>query len=186
MSRQRISFGASCGPHVSALLCLVLLVAAAVVRLAAEDWPEWRGKGRLGVWNETGILEKFPPSGLPATWRTPIHAGYSAPVVAGGRVFVTDSRRVKANQAIERAVALNETTGQILWTHEWDTNYSGLQLVYATGPRAAPTVDGDRVYVLGAMGRLFALGVKSGKVLLGQQRLSLPMPQVARRRTDEL
>ena len=165
MSGQRIPFGASCGPHVSALLCLVLLAAAAVVRLAAEDWPEWRGKGRLGVWSETGILDTFPSSGLAATWRTPIHAGYSAPVVAGGRVFVTDSRRVKANQAIERAVALDETTGQILWTHEWDTNYSGLQLVYATGPRAAPTVDGDRVYVLGAMGRLFALDVKSGKVL---------------------
>src|SRR5439155_472520 len=23
----------------------------------AEDWPEWRGKGRAGVWNETGILD---------------------------------------------------------------------------------------------------------------------------------
>ena len=26
----------------------------------AEDWPEHRGKGRMGAWNETGILEKFP------------------------------------------------------------------------------------------------------------------------------
>ena len=38
----------------------------------AEDWPEWRGKGRTGVWNETGILEKFPAGGLTAAWRTPI------------------------------------------------------------------------------------------------------------------
>jgi outer membrane protein assembly factor BamB len=165
MRRQLISLGAPCRRHVSALLCLVLLIAVAGARLAADEWPEWRGKGRLGVWNETGILDTFPASGLPATWRTPIYAGYSGPVVAGGRVFVTDSRRVKANQAIERAVALDETTGRILWTHEWDTNYSGLQLVYAIGPRASPTVDGDRVYVLGAMGRLFALDVKSGRVL---------------------
>ena len=27
---------------------------------AAEDWPEFRGKGRTGEWRETGLLEKFP------------------------------------------------------------------------------------------------------------------------------
>lgn len=27
-------------------------------RLWADDWPEIQGKGRRGVWNETGILEK--------------------------------------------------------------------------------------------------------------------------------
>jgi outer membrane protein assembly factor BamB len=134
-------------------------------RLVADDWPEWRGKGRLGVWNETGILDTLPAGGLPVSWRTPIYAGYAGPAVADGRVFVTDSRRVKANQAIERAVALDERTGQVLWTKEWQTNYSGLQLVYAIGPRATPTVDGDRVYVLGAMGNLLALDVATGRVI---------------------
>ena len=138
---------------------------AGVIPLAAEDWPEWRGRSRAGVWNESGVIDTFPSGGLTAGWRTPIHAGYAGPAVAGGRVFVTDSRRIKANQAIERAVALDEQSGRILWTHEWETNYSGLQLVYAIGPRATPTVDEDRVYVLGAMGRLFALDVKSGRVL---------------------
>lgn len=145
------------------IACAVLL--AATARLAAEDWPEWRGRGRSGVWNETGVLDTFPPEGLTAAWRTPVHAGYSGPAVSGGRVFVTDSRRVKANQAVERALALDEKSGRILWAHEWETNYSGLQLVYAIGPRATPTVDGDRVYVLGAMGNLLALDVKTGGVL---------------------
>jgi outer membrane protein assembly factor BamB len=140
-------------------------IVAAGVSLAAEDWPEWRGRSRAGVWNESGVIDTFPAGGLTARWRTPIHAGYAGPAVAGGRVFVTDSRRIKANQAIERAIALDEQSGRVLWTHEWDTNYSGLQLVYAIGPRATPTVDEDRVYVLGAMGRLFALDVTSGRVL---------------------
>src|SRR5262245_4526177 len=144
---------------------LAAVVATFGPTLRADDWPEWRGKGRLGVWNETGIVDKIPESGLPVTWRTPIHAGYAGPAVAGGRVFVTDSRRVKANQAIERAIALDEATGRVLWTREWDTNYSGLQLVYAIGPRATPTVDGDRVYVLGAMGNLFALDAATGRVI---------------------
>ncbi len=148
--------------HTFALCAAVI---AGGIPLAAEDWPEWRGRARAGVWNESGVIDTFPPGGLAVRWRTPIHAGYAGPAVAGGRVFVTDSRRIKANQAIERAVALDEQSGRVLWTHEWETNYSGLQLVYAIGPRATPTVDDDRVYVLGAMGRLLALDVKSGRVL---------------------
>src|SRR5262245_4529262 len=26
----------------------------------AEDWPEWRGQGRAGVWNEPGIVAELP------------------------------------------------------------------------------------------------------------------------------
>jgi outer membrane protein assembly factor BamB len=147
-------------PFITALTALALVHAAA--RL---DWPEWRGRGRQGVWSETGLLEKFPANGLTAIWRTPIHGGYSGPAVSAGRVFVTDSRRTTGNRAIERAVALDERTGQILWTQEWPTDYSGMQLVYAIGPRATPTVDGDRVYVLGAGGHLLALDVSTGRIL---------------------
>lgn len=146
-------------------ICLAALIAGVIVPVRAEDWPEWRGKGRLGVWTESDILDVFPPGGLRATWRTPIASGYAGPAVAGGRVFVTDSRRTKGNRAIERALALDEHTGQILWTQEWETDYTGLQLIYAIGPRATPTVADDRVFVLGAMGRLLALDVKTGLVL---------------------
>src|ERR1700686_5262143 len=92
-------------PVVTSVISTVLLLVIAV-HIRAEDWPEWRGKGRLGVWNETGIVDKFPDGGLPVSWRTSINAGYSGPSVGDGRVFVTDSRRGKANQAIERAIAI--------------------------------------------------------------------------------
>ena len=144
---------------------IAVLLVSAVAGVFAEDWPEWRGKGRLGVWNDSGLLERFPDGGLHETWRTSINAGYSGPSVADGRVFVTDSRRTQVNRAVERALAIDEKTGKILWTKEWETDYTGLQLVYAIGPRATPTVDGDRVYVLGTMGQLFALDVKTGRVL---------------------
>ena len=145
------------------LLLLALLGGGAV--LHADDWPEWRGAGRGGVWNETGIVETFPAGGLKVRWRTPIQAGYAGPSVARGRVFLTDSRRTTGNKAIERVLALDEQTGAVLWTQEWPTDYTGLQLIYAIGPRATPTVDGDRVYVLGAMGHLLALDVAGGRVI---------------------
>ena len=140
-------------------------ILAATVRLGASDWPEWRGAGRIGVWNESGVVETLPSAGPKVAWRAPVRAGYSGPAVAGGRVFITDSQRIKANDAVERVIALDEQTGKVLWTQEWKTNYSGLFLVYAIGPRATPTVDGDRVYVLGAMGNLLALDVSTGRIL---------------------
>ena len=146
---------------------LALLIAAGSPAPArADDWPEWRGAGRRGVLAETGLVETFPDGGLPVAWRTPIHGGYAGPAVAGGRVFITDARRPdpRATAVVERALALDEETGEVLWTREWSTDYAGLQLVYAIGPRATPTVDGDRVYVLGAMGRLLALDVVDGTV----------------------
>jgi hypothetical protein len=72
------------------MLCLVT-VACATLGLQADDWPEWRGRGRTGVWSDTGIVDVFPREGLRFSWRTPIHAGYSGPWVAGGRVFVWGS-----------------------------------------------------------------------------------------------
>jgi outer membrane protein assembly factor BamB len=147
------------------VLFAVLLAPACLcpARLLADDWPEIQGQGRRGVWNETGILDKFPEAGLTVGWRTPIHAGYAGPAVAAGRVFVADYQKTTAGQ-VERALCLDEQTGQILWTYENpEVRYSDLP--YGTGPRATPTVDGDRVYVLGAVGDLYCLAVKDGNLL---------------------
>ena len=56
----------------------------------AGDWPQFRGPNRDGVWNESGIMEFFPPDGLKISWRAPVGRGWSSPVVAKGRVYVTD------------------------------------------------------------------------------------------------
>src|SRR5690349_22770386 len=61
----------------------------------AGDWPQFRGPNRDSVWNETGILKTFPAEGLKTRWRAPIRAGFSSPVVAKGRVYVSDSELEK-------------------------------------------------------------------------------------------
>ncbi len=63
----------------------------------------------------------------------------------------------------ERALALDEVTGRILWTREWEADYAGIQ--WETGPGATPTVDGDRVYTLGRTGVLSAFDVETGALL---------------------
>ena len=147
----------------TAVAALAQSARAAAATPGAEDWPEVGGKGRLSVWNETGILEKFPADGLKVLWRTPVRSGYAGPAVADGRVFVADYVETQRPRGVERALALDEKTGKILWTQEWPADYRGIS--WPVGPRATPTVDGDRVYVLGADGKLLCLDVKTGAII---------------------
>jgi len=149
-----------------ALILLVALgLAASAPTTHASDWPQWRGAERRGVWHEDGILERFPAEGLRFVWRAPIGTGYGGPAVAGGRVFATDFERLPGNRGRERLLVLEEATGDQLWEHAWETDLAGLMPAYANGPRATPTVDGDRVYVLGSAGYLAALAVDDGSLL---------------------
>lgn len=144
------------------MTCFAILVLLGSA-LSAEDWPEFRGKGRTGVWTETGILDRFPAEGLKIRWRVPIKAGYSSPSIAAGRIYLTDRTIVSGPKGIERAFALDEKTGKQLWEVSWEADYSGI--LWPNGPRATPTVDGDRVFVLGATGVLHALESKTGRIV---------------------
>lgn len=150
---------------VPALGITILLSASSAMH--AEDWPEYRGKGRQGIWNETGIIEKLPAGGLPVVWRTPIKGGFGGPSVAGGRVFVTDFELKERLQGTERLIALDDATGRILWTREWPADYAKAKVTNMPhgGSGTTPTVDGDRVYYLGRTGHLVALNVKDGEEL---------------------
>ena len=142
---------------------VVLAICVGAV-LAAEDWPEIRGKGRLGVWNETGIVEKFPADGLKVLWRTPIKAGFAGPAVADGRVFVIDFAENEAAARYSSAPwRSTRRPAKILWTQEWRVDYRGMS--YGLGPRATPTVDGDRVYFAGADGKLFCLNARPATIV---------------------
>jgi outer membrane protein assembly factor BamB len=155
-------------------LALLGILTASASALA-DDWPQWRGPNRDGVWREEGILERFPAAGPRVRWRTPIGAGFSGPAVAAGRVFLTDRVVDPAAPAdvknqwnyrdkthgVERVLCLEETTGKVLWKHEYPRLY---EAAYGWGPRATPTVCGDRVYTLGAMGDLFCFDVATGRI----------------------
>lgn len=152
-------------------LVLLVFVLRSIDTATADDWPHWMGPNRNNEWNEAGIIEKFPASGPKILWRTPIAGGYSGPSVANGKVFVTDyvtSDDVKVPNferknfsGIERVLCLNESTGEVLWKHEYPVKYT---ISYPAGPRCTPVVDENFVYVLGAEGNLVCLAVESGDV----------------------
>ncbi|HEY3392229.1 MAG TPA: PQQ-binding-like beta-propeller repeat protein [Lacipirellulaceae bacterium] len=129
----------------------------------ADDWPQWGGPQRDLVWREDGIVEKLPPVDpktgmLPRMWTAKIGAGYTGPAVADGRVFVADRL---ADENLERVLCFDAESGREIWKHQYEARYT---ISYPLGPRATPTVDGDRVYALGAVGHLFCFDVATGKI----------------------
>ena len=97
-----------------------------------------------------------------------IGAGYSGPVVAQGKVVTMDylpKPETTSAEAIERVICLDENTGEVLWTSDLKTHYREVMGSYRTGPRATPTIDEDRIYVVGAVGHIRCLDLRSGKEL---------------------
>lgn len=124
----------------------------------ADDWPQWRGVNRDGVWHETGIIEKFDEPQVSIRWRVPVSSGYSGPTVADGRVFVTD--RVAAPAQIERVHCFDAESGDKLWSISYDCEYRNVG--YMAGPRASVTVHDGLAYALGTMGHLHCLNAANG------------------------
>jgi outer membrane protein assembly factor BamB len=163
-----------------AATCLLALLCAPALR--ADDWPQWLGPNRDGVWRETGITSTFPPAGGPkVVWRTPVNQGYAGPAVSGGRVYVTDwtpdrggrpglSAFQRGQQpGPERLLCLDQASGKLLWQHEYPTTYS---VSYAAGPRTTPTIDAGRVYTVGTMGDLVCLDATTGNKVWSKNYVS--------------
>jgi outer membrane protein assembly factor BamB len=136
----------------------------------ADDWPQWRGPNRDGIWREQGIMERFPADGLKVRWRVPIGPGISSPVVAQGRVFVTDCKLGSKEKRLawERVHCFEEATGKPLWTHSYDVRYPDWAFPPDSdggGPTSTPIVHGGKVYTVGALGHLFCLDALKGEVL---------------------
>lgn len=153
-------------PQTSGLAAALILSLPWAGAARPEDWPQWRGQNRDGVWNEVGIPESFPPGGLKVRWRASVGVGFSSPVVAQGRVFLTDSHLTHP-KAHERVLCFEETTGHPLWTHSREVDYPewAFDPQSPAGPRATPIVRDGKLFTLGALGHLACFESGKGEVL---------------------
>ncbi len=129
--------------------------------LYAEDWPQWRGTQRDGVWRESGIITSFPSKKLTPIWKAKISGGYSGPSVADGKVYITD--RISEPQEIERVLCFDEKTGKKIWSHEYPCVYK--EVDFPIGPRTNVSIDHGKCYSLGTMGHLFCFDTSNGHIV---------------------
>jgi len=128
-------------------LILALLVALAGAALRAEDWPAFRGPTGQGHSSERGLPLEWSES-RNVIWKTPVPGlGWSSPVVAGGRVWLTSAVRER-NDASLRALAYDLETGNEAVNVEV-FRIRNASLLNPKNSHASPTpiIAGDRVYV---------------------------------------
>ncbi len=145
------------GPKTHSMIRRAIAAAAAAAAIAtitasAADWPQWRGPARDGI-----AAEPFPaqlPARPTAVWRKPIGHGYAAPVVAAGKLLFLDD-----STGQETARCLDAVTGKELWSAAVGESFAD---EFEPGPRCAPLVDGDRVYVQTCRGEFRCLALADG------------------------
>lgn len=114
------------------------------------DWPQWRGPGRNGVSEESGLLDKWTGE-PPLTWSVRgAGSGMSSVSVAGNQV-ITMGRRDNSEQII----AFNREDGSVLW----NTPIGG-----GGESNCTPTIDGDFVFGVGRDGDLACVERSDGSL----------------------
>jgi len=151
-------------------LALALLATLGIA--FADDWPQWLGPERNGIWREANIRKEFKDD-LKVMWRAPVSWGYAGPAVANGKVYVPDfvitdgefdgnAQGGTPRTGKERILCLDAETGKELWKHEYEVIYT---VSYPGGPRVTPTVADGRLYFQGTMGHLRCLDAKTGDLI---------------------
>lgn len=120
-----------------------------------HDWPRFRGPAGNAISEETGLLQKWPDTGIPEVWRAPIGMGYSGIAISGDRLFTMASE-----EESEFLLCLDAATGQEKWRREIAPVYKDAT---GNGPRSTPTVDENLVYAISGDGHLAALKTTTGE-----------------------
>jgi outer membrane protein assembly factor BamB len=145
--------------------CIALLLmgaSASAGSMSSFDWPQWQGPDRNAVSKEHGLLQEWPKNGPPLAWKVNgLGGGYSGPSIAAGRVFSMSNRGED-----EVVWALSEADGKTVWVTRLGPAFKQKDWPQGKeGPACTPTVDGERLYVLGMGGELACLEASDGKII---------------------
>jgi len=139
------------------MLLVLILLLLTCAGAQGEDWPQFLGPARNGVYSGPDLPAAWPKSGPALLWKIDVGQGFSGPVVARGGVILFHRRE---NRAI--VDSLDALTGKPVWSVDYPTDYRD-DFGFDEGPRATPAIAGERIYTFGAEGVLQALDFSTGK-----------------------
>jgi outer membrane protein assembly factor BamB len=123
--------------------------------LSSQVISEFRGIGRTGVYNETGLLKEWPEAGPKLLWSIEnLPKGFSSVAIANNMIYTT------GNQGDNDVLVAMDMNGVIKWQtpygRGWTTNFPE--------SRCTPTIEGDRIYVSSGIGDVTCINAISGEV----------------------
>lgn len=140
-----------------AILVSAILFVSSLASAADPEWPQFLGPDRNGISSEKGLADSWPAKGPKEVWRVAGGVGKSGLAISRGRLITMVQVEGK-----QRMIALDAKTGDLTWKADLAPAYRNSM---GDGPRATPTIAGDRVFVLTGEGILVAVKFENGEVL---------------------
>ena len=140
------------------VLTALVVIAGSAFAQDGASWPMYRGAKQDGISNETGWTTEWPATGPRILWKARIGNGFSSVAIAQGRLYTMGNRKDR-----DIVWCRDAATGDEIWQFSYDSRGEGYP-----GPRATPTVDGDRVYAVSRQAVLHCLDAETGKVVWKQ------------------
>jgi len=124
---------------------------------------EWRGPGRTGIYNESGLLKTWPEGGPALLWEIGnMGDGYSSPTVTADAIYVTGR---KDSSDILTALTLD---GKM----KWETVYGKAWMKNYTGSRCIPTYYNENIFLISGSGDIVCVG-SDGRIKWSKNHYSL-------------
>jgi outer membrane protein assembly factor BamB len=139
-----------------------LLIALSIFLIGSSltfaEWPQWRGPDRTG--EAAGELWPQSLEGLEPMWKVSLGKGYPGPILGGDRLFVVET----IDKKTVGVRALDRTSGEPLWSHQWEGSGKVPFFASANGDwvRSTPVWDGETLFVGDMNEKLVALNGEDG------------------------
>ena len=141
----------------------VLIFFTVFVTTGNSQLFEWRGPGRSGIYNESGLLKKWPAGGPALIWEAArMGDGYASPTVTDDAIYVTGR---KDNSDVLTALT---TDGKV----KWETVYGKAWMANHTGSRCTPTYYNGKIFLISGSGDIVCIG-SDGKIKWSKNHYSL-------------
>ena len=127
-------------------IVLTILFFFHTISVFSQDLVEFRGEGRTGHYNETGLLKKWPESG-PEVLLTieNVGKGFSQPVFAENKIFMTGIKKDTTD-----ILSAYNLKGELLW----ETPYGRSWTASYIDSRSTPTYEKGKLYVCSGTGQV--------------------------------
>ncbi|MDD4109210.1 MAG: PQQ-like beta-propeller repeat protein [Prolixibacteraceae bacterium] len=125
--------------------------------LFSQEVVEFRGTGRTGHYDETGLLKKWPDTGPEVIMKIEgIGKGFSQPVCAEDKIFVTGIKKDTID-----ILSAYDFDGRLLW----ETPYGRSWIRTYPDSRSTPTYQNGKLFVSSGTGQLICISASTGEVL---------------------